>query len=55
MGVGHQEGAENGVHDGVEGAGGEGSDSEGNETDADSSAKIGQYCSYPDSGSFSRS
>lgn len=55
MGVGHQEGAENGVHDGVERAGGEGSDTERNETDADGSAKIDQYCSYADSGTFFRS
>jgi hypothetical protein len=55
VGVGHQEGAENGVHDGVEGAGGEGSDTEGNETDADGSAKIDQYFSYANSGMFVRS
>jgi hypothetical protein len=35
VGVGDQEGAENGVHDGVEGTGGEGSDAEGDQTDAD--------------------
>lgn len=37
VGVSNQEGAEDGVHDGVEGAGGEGSDAEGDEADADSS------------------
>ena len=54
MGVGNQEGAENGVHDGVEGAGGEGSDTEGDETDADGSANIDQNCSFPDNRSIAR-
>jgi hypothetical protein len=36
VGVSNQEGAEDGVHDGVEGAGGEGSDAEGDQADADS-------------------
>lgn len=40
VGVGDQESAENGVHDGVEGAGGEGSNAEGDQTDSDS-AKMG--------------
>lgn len=35
MGVSDQEGAEDGVHDRVEGASGEGSDGEGDQTDAD--------------------
>lgn len=37
MGVGDQERAENGVHDGVERAGGEGGDADGDQTDADGS------------------
>lgn len=37
VGVSNQEGAENGVHDRVEGAGGEGSDGKGNQANADSS------------------
>ena len=37
VGVSNQEGAEDGIHDGVEGAGGEGSDAEGDQADADSS------------------
>ena len=35
VGVSNYEGAENGVHDGVERAGGEGSDGERDETDTD--------------------
>lgn len=35
VGVGDQERAEDGIHDRVEGASGEGSDGEGNQTDAD--------------------
>jgi len=42
VGVGDQESAENGVHDGVEGAGGEGSDAEGDQTDTDSAKSEGQ-------------
>lgn len=42
MGVGNQEGAEDGIHDGVEGAGGEGSDADGDQADADGSADISQ-------------
>ena len=41
--VGNQEGAENGVHDGVEGAGGEGSDSERDQTDTDTTDIQSQY------------
>lgn len=37
MGVSNQEGAEDGIHDGVEGAGGERSNAEGDQADADSS------------------
>lgn len=36
VGVGNQEGAQDGVHDGVERAGGEGSNGEGDQTNADS-------------------
>lgn len=46
VGVGNQEGAEDGVHDGVEGAGGEGSDADGDQTDTDGSVDIGQH-SHP--------
>lgn len=37
VGVSNQKGAEDGVHDGVEGAGGEGGDGEGDQANADSS------------------
>lgn len=37
MRVGNDERAQDGVHDGVEGAGGEGSDGEGDEADGDQS------------------
>lgn len=40
MGVGDQEGAQNSVHDGVERAGGKGSDGERDQTDADSPGKV---------------
>lgn len=42
MGVCNQEGAEDGIHYGVEGAGGEGSDTDGDQADTDGSADIGQ-------------
>lgn len=40
MGVGDQEGAKDGVHDRVEGASGEGSDGEGDQTDADGAVRM---------------
>lgn len=40
VGVSNQEGAEDGIHDGIEGAGGEGSDAKGDQADADSSVSM---------------
>lgn len=40
MGVGNQEGAQDGIHDGVERAGGKGSNGKGNQTDGDSAGGL---------------